>query len=159
MRGMVWSTRLTNDTTAADIERKLTPFSEERNKPHYYVMAYPTDSVSANELLFNVARHNFNSFVVKDFDLEQMTFGRMGLLLVKGFANFNEVSHYKSVLEADKGLVLDRSIKAAQCVNVVTADGDCLVAGAKRNRVDRRGIRLSRLLEWHSHYLLLQFSS
>ena len=64
-----------------------------------------------------------------------------------------------SDFEADKGLVLDRSIKASQCVNVVTADGDCLVAGAKRNRVDRRGIRLSRLLEWHSHYLLLQFSS
>lgn len=111
MRGMVWSTRLTNDTTAADIERKLTPFSEERNKPHYYVMAYPTDSVSANELLFNVARHNFNSFVVKDFDLEQMTFGRMGLLLVKGFANFNEVSHYKSVLEADKGLVIPPMVR------------------------------------------------
>ena len=111
VRGMVWSTRLTNDTTAADIERKLTPFSEERNKPHYYVMAYPTDSVSANELLFNVARHNFNSFVVKDFDLEQMTFGRMGLLLVKGFANFNEVSHYKSVLEADKGLVIPPMVR------------------------------------------------
>ena len=111
VRGMVWSTRLTNDTTVADIERKLTPFSEERNKPHYYVMAYPTDSVSANELLFNVARHNFNSFVVKDFDLEQMTFGRMGLLLVKGFANFNEVSHYKSVLEADKGLVIPPMVR------------------------------------------------
>ena len=111
VRGMVWSTRLTNDTTAAHIERKLTPFSEERNKPHYYVMAYPTDSVSANELLFNVARHNFNSFVVKDFDLEQMTFGRMGLLLVKGFANFNEVSHYKSVLEADKGLVIPPMVR------------------------------------------------
>ena len=111
VRGMVWSTRLTNDTTAADIERKLTPFSEERNKPHYYVMAYPTDSVSANELLFNVARHNFNSFVVKDFDLEQMTFGRMGLLLVKGFANFNEVSHYKSVLEADKELVIPPMVR------------------------------------------------
>lgn len=104
MRGMLWSTRLSNDTTAADLEKKLTPFKEGKDKPQYYVMAYPTDSVSANDLLFKVARHNFNSFVVKDFDLEQMTFGRIGLLIVKGFENFNEVSHYKTVLEADKEL-------------------------------------------------------
>lgn len=104
VRGMLWSTRLSNDTTAADLEKKLTPFKEGKDKPQYYVMAYPTDSVSANDLLFKVARHNFNSFVVKDFDLEQMTFGRIGLLIVKGFENFNEVSHYKTVLEADKEL-------------------------------------------------------
>lgn len=102
MRGMLWTTRLSNDTTAADIEKKFTPFSEGKDKPQYYVMAYPTDSVSANELLFTVARHNFNSFVVKDFDLEQMTFGRIGLLIIKGFENYNELTHYKSVLEADK---------------------------------------------------------
>lgn len=111
VRGMIWSTRLSNDTTAADIERKLTPFTEGRDKPQYYVMAYPTDSVSANELLFNVARHNFSSFVVKDFDLEQMTFGRMGLLIIKGFANFNELSHYKSVLEADEELAIPPMVR------------------------------------------------
>lgn len=102
VRGMIWATRLSSDSTAADIEKKFTPFTEGKDKPQYYVMAYPTDSVSANELLYKVARHNFNSFVVKDFDLEQMTFGRIGLLIIKGFENFDEVSHYKTVLEADK---------------------------------------------------------
>lgn len=111
VRGMLWTTRLSNDTTASDIEKKFTPFKDGKDKPQYYVMAYPTDSVSANELLFKVARHNFNSFVVKDFDLEQMTFGRMGLLIIKGFENFAELSHYKSVLDADNELDIPKMVR------------------------------------------------
>ena len=112
LRGMIWATRLTNDTTATGTAGAAsTPFSTDVNRPHYYVLAYPTDTVAANELLFAVARHNFNSFVVKDFDLEQMTFGRMGLLVVKGFANFDEVSHYKTVLEEDAGLLIPPQVR------------------------------------------------
>ena len=111
LRGMLWATRLTNDTTATGVGENVTPFTDGRDKPHYYVLAYPTDTVSANALLFAVARHNFNVFVVKDFDLEQMTFGRMGLLIVKGFANFNEVSHYKTVLEEDTELQLPPQVR------------------------------------------------
>ena len=110
-RGMIWTTRLTNDTTAADIERRFTPFSEGQDKPQYYVFAYPTDTVSANELLYTVALHNFNSFVVKDFDLEQMTFGRIGLLIVKGFENFYELTHYKSVLDNDENLIIPPAVR------------------------------------------------
>ena len=112
LRGMLWSTRLTNDTTATGAAGgKLTPFSNDKNREQYYVFAYPTDTVSANVLLFAIARHNFNAFVVKDFDLEQMTFGRMGLLIVKGFANFDELSHYKSVLEADTELQIPPEVR------------------------------------------------
>ncbi len=111
VRGMLWSTRLSNDSTAAGIEKKFTPFKENRDTPQMLVLTYPTDTVSANQLLFDIAKHNFSTFVVKDFDLEQMTFGRLGLLIIKGFANFDELSHYKSVLEADKELKLPPSVK------------------------------------------------
>lgn len=112
LRGMIWATRLTSDTTATGATgTTVTPFSTDKNRPHYYVLAYPTDTVSANELLFAIARHNFNSFVVKDFDLEQMTFGRMGLLIVKGFANFEEVGHYKTVLEEDVELHIPPQVR------------------------------------------------
>jgi hypothetical protein len=46
-----------------------------------------------------VARFNFSSFVVKDFDLEQMSFSNIGLLIVKGFANLRELEHYRTVME------------------------------------------------------------
>jgi len=109
-RGMLWSTRLSNDTTGADLEKKFTPFKEDFDKPHVFILLYPMDSVSSNLLLYEVARHNFGSFVVKDYDLEQMNFGRLGLLVVRGFADFNEVKHYRTVFEEDKSLAIPAQV-------------------------------------------------
>ena len=106
VRGMLWSTRLSNDTTPENLEKKFTPFAEDNEKPQVFILLYPTDSVSSNWLLFEVARHNFNTFVTKDYDLEQMNFGRLGLLVVKGFQNFKEVTHYRTVFEQDTSLVM-----------------------------------------------------
>jgi TolA-binding protein len=103
-RGMLWSTRLSNDTTPQALEGKFTPFKEDNDKPQVFILLYPTDTVSSRLLLYEVARHNFNSFVVKDYDLEQMNFGHLGLLVVKGFENFNEVSHYRKVFDADTSM-------------------------------------------------------
>lgn len=111
VRGMLWATRLTSDTTTVAEGKEVTPFKDIPDSPHVYVMVYPTDSVSANQLLYDVARHNFSHFVVKDFDLEQMTFGRLGLLVIKGFANFEELSHYKRVLEENTDFVLPSQVR------------------------------------------------
>ena len=95
-RGMLWDIRLGNDSTATgddDYSFELNPESEQ-----YYVLLFPTDRVNANDLLFRVARHNFTSFAIKDFDLEQMNFGRLGLLIVKGFDNLNQLNAYKKVM-------------------------------------------------------------
>ncbi len=101
-RGMLWTTRLGNDTTPQDINKKFTPFKEDDGKPQVFILLYPTDSVSSNQLLYEVARHNFNSFKVKDYDLEQMTFGRLGLLVVKNLSNFDEAKHYRTTFEQDQ---------------------------------------------------------
>lgn len=110
VRGMLWATRLTNDSTAVT-DKPLTPFKSDVDVPHVYIMVYSTDTVSANQLLYNVARHNFSHFVVKDFDLEQMTFGPLGLLVIKGFANFEELSHYKRVLDENAELVIPKQVR------------------------------------------------
>lgn len=111
VRGMIWTTRLSNDTTEMSADKKLTPFEESKNSPQLLVLVYSTDSVSSNQLLFDIAKHNFTSFVVKDFDLETMTFGQMGLLIIKGFANFGELTHYRGVLEADKELHIPSTVR------------------------------------------------
>lgn len=111
VRGMIWSTRLTNDTTQMALDRELTPFEDSKDKPQLYILMFNTDSISSNQLLFDVARHNFTSFVVKDFDLETMTFGPLGLLIIKGFANFDELNHYIKVFEADRELSIPKSVK------------------------------------------------
>ena len=110
VRGMLWSTRLGNDSLPQDIERQFTPFSEELDKPQLFILVFSTDSVSSNKVLYEVAKHNFNTFVVKDFDMEQMTFGSMGLLIVKGFENYDELLHYRTVWEQDTELELPQQV-------------------------------------------------
>ncbi len=75
------------------------------------VLVYPVDEVSGNKLLYDVARHNFSTFVVSDFDLEPMNFGRLGLLVVKGFANFDEIVRYRRILEDDPELQLPAQVR------------------------------------------------
>ena len=99
MRGMIWKARLTNDTTTLANDTAQATFTQDLNPPHLLLLVYATDSVSSNQLLFDVAKHNFTSFVIKDFDLEIMTFNEISMLVVKGFNNFDELSHYRRVLD------------------------------------------------------------
>lgn len=112
MRGMIWSTRLTNDSTAlANGMTDSISFDLNPADPQLFVLVFPTDTVSSNQLLFDIARHNFTSFVVKDFDLEQMNFGQLGLLIIKGFDNLEELNHYRMVMKADKNLRIPRQVR------------------------------------------------
>lgn len=112
-RGMLWETRLTNegDGTATNADGTPANFDLDPDKPQLLVLAFPLDSISPNQLLFDVARHNFSSFVVKDFDLEQMNFGNVGLLIIKGFANMKELEHYRTVLARDDNFSLPPAVR------------------------------------------------
>ena len=110
VRGMLWTTRLSNDTTPQALERTFTPFAEDNDKPQVFILLYPMDSVNGNLLLYEVARHNFNAFTVKDYDIEQMNFGSLGLLVVKGLDNFKEATNYRSVFEQDKTMNIPRQV-------------------------------------------------
>ena len=110
LRGMLWSTRLSNDTTPQALERTFTPFAEDNDKPQVFILLYPIDSVNSNMLLYEVARHNFNAFKVKDYDIEQMNFGTLGLLVVKGMDDFKEAVHYRSLFEKDQTINVPRQV-------------------------------------------------
>ncbi len=96
---MLWSVRLSDNDSTAMADSIGAGFKRDPDSPQYLVLAFPRDSVNANRLLYDVARFNFSSFVVKDFDLEPMGFSNIGLLIVKGFANLKELEHYRSVME------------------------------------------------------------
>lgn len=100
-RSMIWDTRLSNDTTInfnPDSIGNMFDFTTDGE--HLLVLTFPNDTVSSNELLFNVARHNFSTFMVKDFPLEQMNFGNLGIITIGGFENANELSHYRRAFDA-----------------------------------------------------------
>ena len=97
MRGMIWDMRLGNvsDSTAVDgpLDFDLNP-----DTTQLLVMVFDAAEVPTNQLLFEIARHNFKSFVVKDFDLEQMNFGRVGMIIIRSFENMPELNHYRRVM-------------------------------------------------------------
>ncbi|MDE6295484.1 MAG: tetratricopeptide repeat protein, partial [Muribaculaceae bacterium] len=109
-RGLLWDTRLTDSDTETEADGQPANFERDPEKPQYLVLAFPRDSVSANQLLYDVARFNFSSFVVKDFDLEQMAFGNVGLLIIKGFDNLRQLEHYRSVM-AGSGFDLPAAVR------------------------------------------------
>lgn len=110
LRGMIWDTRLSNDSTITATD-SLAEFNLNPDAPQLLIFSFSTDSVSSNALLYEIARHNFNSFVVKDFDLEQMNFGRLGLVIVKGFNNTDEVNHYRQVMSTNNNLTLPAHVR------------------------------------------------
>ncbi|MBP5314829.1 MAG: hypothetical protein J6Y87_03055 [Muribaculaceae bacterium] len=105
LRGMIWSQRLTNDSTLTASD-KPAEFALNDSVPHMVMFAYNTDTIVANKVLYDVARYNFTTYVVRDFDLQQYQFGNLGLLVVKGMRNMAEAAHYKSSLNEAKGLDL-----------------------------------------------------
>ena len=74
------------------------------------VLIYSTTAVNANQLLFDVAKFNFSSFMVRDFDLEQLQFDHLGLIVISGFANQAEVLHYRDVMEKPGALRLPAGV-------------------------------------------------
>ncbi len=111
MRGMIWDTRLTNDSTSTAYADSLAQFELNPDARQTLVFTFATDKVASNELLYEIARHNFRSFVVKDFDLEPMNFGRLGMIVVRGFDNIEELNHYRKVMASNPDFKLPAGVR------------------------------------------------
>lgn len=110
-RGLLWDIRLSDSEEGAEQGPDGQPLNFERDpdSPQYLVLAFPRDEVNANQVLYDVAKFNFSTFVVKDFDLEQMSFSNIGLLIVKGFDNLRQLEHYRKMMQ-EGGLTLPSSV-------------------------------------------------
>ncbi len=97
-RGMIWDIRLSSSDQPLSSDGQPANFERDPNSPQYFVLAYPRDEINGNLLLYEVARFNFSSFVVKDFDLEPMSFDNVGILVIKGFTNLRELENYRKVM-------------------------------------------------------------
>ncbi|MDE6161814.1 MAG: hypothetical protein K2F77_09180, partial [Muribaculaceae bacterium] len=117
LSGMIWDTRLGNDSTEIDNDTPV-EFSLDPESRQLLVMLFPTDSVNSNLLLYEIARHNFRSFVVKDFELEPMNFGRLGIIVIRAFSNMDELNHYRRVMGASADFRLPSGVRPV----VISAD-------------------------------------
>ena len=100
--GDVWNRRSDVMTEADSIAAKT--FSKERNTDYAFVFAYAPDSLKENQLLFQLARYNFTSFMVRNFDITIDDAQGMHHMTVSGFRNFDEANQYAKILMQQEGI-------------------------------------------------------
>lgn len=124
-KGLLWTTSLrqSGDSTAVNSEAQ---FVDDPNLPHLLLLAYATDSISQNDLLFEVAKFNFENYLIKDFDLEIINTGLLSLLVIKGFDNYDDLLDYREKMTYHAGLTLPAGVTA---INISEANFRTLLEG------------------------------
>ncbi len=108
--GSIWQMRnsdLVND--GLEMDSLANQFKPDVNAPYLFLLAYPTGEVNEDHLLFEVARFNFSSFIVKDFDLSFVKSYGVSMMVVKPFSGLDETLYYMHLLYKDKDLAVKLS--------------------------------------------------
>ena len=99
----VWERR--SQVLNEDDSTAVREFSNDRNAAFIYMIAYKPDSIDANRMLFELARYNFTSYMVRNFDIEIEQVDGLNRMLVKGFRNYDEALQYARQLQKQKLLM------------------------------------------------------
>ena len=92
------------DGTIKSSKDSVPSFSNNRNEPYYFVLAFPNDSVDEKRLLFEIARYNFSRYMVRNFDMSFERFAEVTLFEIKEFMNFDEAFLYRKRLYENGGM-------------------------------------------------------
>lgn len=90
--GDVWARRaeVMNDSDSIAARQ----FVADKNIDFVFIIAYQPDSVNENHLLYELARYNFTSYMVRNFDLEIEDQDGLRVMKVSGFNNYEEAYEY-----------------------------------------------------------------
>lgn len=104
--GSIWERRWEVSDSAADTTAYR--FSADTEDEHCFLMTYVPDTLSQtggeNRLLYDISRHNFTNYPVRNFDIEIEEYGPMHRLHVRGFRNIAEAQSYARSLYADTSI-------------------------------------------------------
>ena len=93
-----------NDLTGQD-STKVDSLIVERNANYVFLLLYQPDSISQNQLLYEMAKYNFSNFMVRNFDIaiDQDPHG-LARMSVSGFLNYDEARQYARLLYDNKAM-------------------------------------------------------
>lgn len=92
--GSLWDRRTAATDSLTGEAAKQQQLSPERNAPFVFVLAYPTDSIDTNKLLYEMAHFNFTSFVVRGFDMTVEKGEGISQFRIAGFNSYDETHAY-----------------------------------------------------------------
>lgn len=87
-------------------------FSADRNANFIFMLAYAPDSLNENQLLFEMAKYNFTSYLARNFDINIEDVEGLHRMEISGFRNFDEARQYAN--EVYKQAVITRILGKAR---------------------------------------------
>lgn len=99
----VWERR-TETMAPADSTAEKT-LSNERNTDFLFIFAYSPDSVDENRLLYELAKYNFTSYMVRNFDIVIEPMEGINRMTVSGFRNYDEALQYARQLYKQQNII------------------------------------------------------
>ena len=108
-----------NDSTNIDT------LSTQRDTRYTFILAYSPDSVDQNQLLYDIAKYNFTSYLVRNFDINIDTDGSISRMIVSGFRSYDEALQYAHQLTAN----LQMKQRLAGCRQIIISDQNLPLLG------------------------------
>lgn len=101
--GDVWSRRSVVLNDSDSIANRQ--FSPDRNANFLFMVVYKPDSVNEHQLLYELARYNFTSYMVRNFDIVLEENEGLHSMQVTGFRNYDEALQYARQLYQQENIV------------------------------------------------------
>ena len=99
----VWAKR--SDVLSSQDSTQQKGFSADRNDRFVFLLSYSPDSVNENQLLFEVAKYNFTTYMARNFDISIEDLQGLHRLQVSGFQNYDEARQYANELHQQAGIL------------------------------------------------------
>ena len=99
----VWAKR--SDVLSSQDSTQQKRFSADHNDRFVFLLAYSPDSVNENQLLFEVAKYNFTTYMARNFDISIEDLQGLHRLQVSGFQNYDEARQYANELHQQAGIL------------------------------------------------------
>lgn len=110
--GSIWDRKRSfaedGDSLAAD-----STFSIDKNCDWVFAIAYERDSISENQLLYEMARYNFSNFSVRNFDVSFQKGDGIDMFQTRTFLNYEEAYIYLHKLMNNKDMA--RLLQGLKC--------------------------------------------
>ncbi|MBQ7571569.1 MAG: hypothetical protein IJT19_04950 [Bacteroidaceae bacterium] len=97
----IWKRRR-SDWIDGDSTQVADTLSTERYTTYNFVLAYPTNSLDEDQLLYEMARYNFTSYMVRNFEIEVLDDNGLSMMCIRGFLSYDEVHAYAQALYSDR---------------------------------------------------------
>lgn len=98
----IWTRRST--VLSDKPSHKIQAFSDERMDKYIFMYVYEPDSINENQLLFEVAKYNFTTYLVRNFDIKIEAISGLHRLMVTGFRNYEEAWQYAHAINQEANI-------------------------------------------------------